>query len=600
MGAARRLRCRAALTGWLSPPTLSQREREPGNSARVLAEVAVMTRKKESTKANTGTCDRPLRVLHVGKYYPPYRGGMESFLADLVEQQRASGIDAHAIIHGDPLPDDPPWLTRVPVQVTLVFAPIALGFPFALRRMIRDLQPDVLHLHMPNNAAFWPLVIPSARRIPWVVHWHSDVLISEWDALLKTCYQIYKPFETKLLQHSEAILATSPPYMAASAPLQRWLYKTVAIPLGLRPLDAATIEQAQTAPVAAWGDAQLRILSVGRLTYYKGFDTLISAAAGFPNVQLIIAGEGEQRKALEALIAKERADQGCANVLLAGQVSEAQKHALFNSCDIFALASRERTEAFGLVLIEAMQHGKPCIASDLDGSGMSWVVGQSGEGQCYAPDQVQAWKEAIRQALAAKAQLAQRGKVAQQVADAQFTIAQCERRIRQIYQSLQPAEAPRATAPKTAKHLTVVVLHDIRDVERLAQWQPTSPHQQLLCVDATGHPEAATGLQDANITAMPLAGLGWPDALAVVQRLVSEQAYTALTILPAHRVLEQMSSSKRSNPRWWQRVLRGLGVHHHHLCKDEWTLRDAAVTDWARAAHGTLGAHVWSIKKESW
>ena len=78
-----------------------------------------------------------LKVLHVGKYYPPYRGGMESFLADLVEQQRASGIDARAVVHGDPLPDDPPWLIRVPVQVTLVFAPIAVGFPLALHQARR-------------------------------------------------------------------------------------------------------------------------------------------------------------------------------------------------------------------------------------------------------------------------------------------------------------------------------------------------------------------------------------------------------------------------------------------------------------------------------
>lgn len=553
--------------------------------------------KKDSTLRPSNGFQRPLRVLHVGKYYPPYRGGMESFLADLVEQQRASGIDACAVVHGDPLPDDPDWLIRVPVQITLVFAPIALGFPLALRRTIKNFQPDALHLHMPNNAAFWALIIPAARRIPWVVHWHSDVLISKWDNLLKACYQVYKPFETKLLQHSEAILATSPPYMAASQPLQRWLYKTVSIPLGLRPLDAATIEQAQEVPVTAWGDAQLRILSVGRLTYYKGFDTLISAAAGFPQVQLIIAGEGEQRKDLEALITKERREQGCANVLLAGSVSEAQKHALFNSCDIFALASRERTEAFGLVLIEAMQHGKPCIASDLDGSGMSWIVGQSGENQCYAPDQVLAWKEAIRKSLAAKADLAARGRVAQQVADAQFTIAQCELRIRQIYQSFSLGAAMPEMEHKASQHLLVAVLHDIRDMDWLAKWRPQSPSQQLVCVDATDHPDAPSRLQQASIANLTLTTLGWEDTLAVVQRLVYEQAYTGLTILPAHRVLEQADAAENLKPSRWQRLLGRLGVQYHHLGKDKWVLHDAAVANWATASHSSIGARVWTIKK---
>ncbi len=542
-----------------------------------------------------------LKVLHVGKYYPPYRGGMESFLADLVEQQRASGIDARAVVHGDPLPDDPPWLIRVPVQVTLVFAPIAVGFPLALHQAIRHFKPDVLHLHMPNNAAFWPLIMPAARRIPWVLHWHSDVLISKWDTLLQACYQLYKPFETKLLQHSEAILATSPPYMAASAPLQRWLYKTVAIPLGLKPLNATTLEQAQDEDITEWGNAKLRILSVGRLTYYKGFDTLISAVAGIPDVQLLIAGEGEQRQDLERLIAQERSQRGCSNVQLLGQVSEAKKHALFNSCDIFALASRERTEAFGLVLIEAMQHGKPCIASDLDGSGMSWVVGQSGAGQCYAPDQVRAWRDAFHQALKMKEQLAQQGQLAQHAADEQFTIAKCELRIREVYQSIQGSHATAIQPPlasHSAQQLLVVVVNTMADVAALEQWLADSlpDAASLLCVETIGSAEVAARLHQASIVSLSLADVGWDGVLAVVAQLLNERAHLSLSVVPANQLAAYTRKKSPPAPRFWQRFWQGLGFEYHHLGKDVWTSGDAAVKT-LLSQRGMLGGRLWNYQK---
>ena len=174
-----------------------------------------------------------LTVLHIGKFFPPHMGGMEVFLADLIHEQRKNGMNAHALVHGDPLPDDPEWIIRVPVQATLIYAPIAIGFRKALAQAIQKIQPQVLHLHMPNNSVFWTLTLADAREIPWVVHWQSDVVASRIKFAVRLAYQLYRPFEQAVLDRAERIIVTSPPYLQASTPLARWHSKCAVVPLGL-------------------------------------------------------------------------------------------------------------------------------------------------------------------------------------------------------------------------------------------------------------------------------------------------------------------------------------------------------------------------------
>jgi len=393
-----------------------------------------------------------MRVLHVGKFYPPYRGGMEVFLADLIQEQRRQGIDAHALVHGDPLPDDPAWVQRVPVQFNMVYAPMALGFRQALGSAIDRLTPDVLHLHMPNNSALWALTLPGARKVPWVVHWHSDVVVSNIKWSVALAYMLYRPFEQALLERTQQVFATSPPYLEASNALRMWRSKCEIVPLGLnlRTIPKPVLLQ----PGQGWRpDTRLRLLSIGRLTYYKGFETLIRAVSAMPGVGLLIAGEGELRTSLEELIRQCTPEGKPASVRLAGAVSDEEKHALFAGCDIFCLASRERTEAFGVVLLEAMLHQKPCIVTDLPGSGMPWVVAQARTGLHVPFEDMDAWRNVIAR-LQHDAPLRERlGKAGPLALRRHFCIGACERAVARHYRYLAPG-----LAATTAKGKLMVVI----------------------------------------------------------------------------------------------------------------------------------------------
>lgn len=370
-----------------------------------------------------------MRILHVGKYFSPVPGGIERFLGDLVAAQRRAGHEVAVLVHDDGrrgAEPDPDWLMRCPVAMKLAFAPISPRFPSWLTRGIRRFRPEVLHLHMPNLAPFWALMLPAARRLPWVVHWHADVEVSK--LALRLLYPHYQMFERSLLERSEAIIATSREYLDASRPLAEWRHKCHVVPLGVDPARLPEVDRAGAA--AHWRGGGLRLLAVGRLTYYKGFDALIEAVIPMHGVELQIVGEGEERARLVALLQKSGFPE---HVRMLGSVDDARLHELMASCDLFCLPSRERTEAFGIVLMEAMRYGRPLLVSELRGSGVNWVA-RAGQNAVSVPvDDVRAWREAIGELAASPSTRHLLGRLGQERYARELGIDSVERRIRDVY-----------------------------------------------------------------------------------------------------------------------------------------------------------------------
>jgi len=469
-----------------------------------------------------------LRVLHVGKFYPPAHGGMEVFLADLVAAQRAQGTDAAVIVHGERQPDDPDWLVRVPVQAQLIYAPLALGFRSALARAIDRLRPDLLHLHMPNNAVFWALTLPSAGRLPWVVHWHADVVQTRMRAALRLAYRLYRPFEQAVLERAERIVVTSPPYLAASEPLRPWRHKCAVVPLGLAPDGAG----AAVAPVAAAGGRPLRLLAIGRLAYYKGFDTLIRAVAAMGDVELQIAGDGELRGELEALVRRLTPAGASPAVRLLGAVDDDAKHRLLGECDVVCLPSCERTEAFGVVLLEAMKYGRPCIASDLPGSGMPWLLAEAGGGLLAPVGDTAGWQRAIGQLHGDPALRRRLGEAGHRAFVERFSIDACARGIAAVYGLCVAAEARRGGPPRTL--IVIPARDEAPTIGKLVEQLFASGWRDVLVVDdgsgdGTGEVARAAGA----MVMRPVMGVGAWGATQAGIRLALARGYESVITMDA-------------------------------------------------------------------
>ena len=112
-----------------------------------------------------------------------------------------------------------------------------------------------------------------------------------------------------------------------------------------------------------------RILTVSRLSAadnYKGVDTLIEAMPlirkKYPLALLRVVGKGDDLPRLRSLAASLSVDKV---VEFTGAIDDSTLRAEYETCDLFALPSRK--EGFGLVFLEAMARGKPCIGARAGG-----------------------------------------------------------------------------------------------------------------------------------------------------------------------------------------------------------------------------------------
>jgi rhamnosyl/mannosyltransferase len=308
-----------------------------------------------------------MKVLQLCKFFPPVAGGMESVVFELAEGLAGRGVEVDVLCadlgrqtvterHAAGY-----RVTRAGAWGRLLATSVAPALFGEFRRARRGC--DIVHVHMPDPLAalaLW-LAPPSARL---VVHWHSDVVRQRIARIF------YAPLQRWLLGRADAVIATSAAYAAASPWLRRWAGKTIVVPIGIGDNAGRRDAGAAEAIRQRFGNRRI-VFSLGRMSPYKGFDVLIDAAARLPgHCVVVVGGEGELfERHRQNVVSRGLTEK----IVFVGRISNEELPAYFEAAHVFCLASTLRSEAYGVVLVEAMAMGVPVVATDIAGSGVPWV-----------------------------------------------------------------------------------------------------------------------------------------------------------------------------------------------------------------------------------
>jgi rhamnosyl/mannosyltransferase len=297
-------------------------------------------------------------VLQLGKFYPPFHGGMETHL-----QMLASGLQEHVDVHvavaANPSPPgresvDGVHLMRMRTYGVIASTPMCPG----LFRVIRSVNPDIVHIHHPHPFAMLAY-LTSRTSVPCVVSYHSDIVKQ------RALRHLIAPIVNRTLACSSAILVTSPQLIDGSSVLRPFREKCHLVPMGIDTAARGGVDAAAVAALRHRYGSRI-VLAVGRLTHYKGFDYLIRAMRDV-DATLLIVGSG----ALRAPLAKLVANHGLGTrVHMLGSVPDVRPY--YDACDVFVLSSTTPNEAFGIVQLEAMAAGKAVVNTSLS-SGVTFA-----------------------------------------------------------------------------------------------------------------------------------------------------------------------------------------------------------------------------------
>lgn len=334
---------------------------------------------RAETPSTTGL-KSPRRVLHVCKVYLPTQGGVQMVIHRICKGLTQSLWQFSVLTTSERLGDS---ASHDQVSVKRAFSlgdvfsmPIAPGIVFRLRGLAK--RHDLVCIHYPFPLADLASLFVRSRQTPIIVYWHSEIVSQKLSSIL------VRPLTSWMLRRCAAVVVSSPALVAHSSLLQRHKKKCVTIPFGM-PQSAIESQPAPSSPSRCH-----YFVAVGRHVPYKGFDVLINAFAmamtetGDSDTELVIVGGGpllsDHQELADSLGISAR-------IQFETDANDQQVANLIRDSRCLVLPSTMPSEAFALVQVEAMIHGRPIINTSL-ASGVPWVARHEVEALTVTPGDV--------------------------------------------------------------------------------------------------------------------------------------------------------------------------------------------------------------------
>lgn len=345
-------------------------------------------------RVHRAAASRQVRVLHLGRFFPP-RGGVEAHAVSLMtSMQGAMRVDN--LVAGD---RPPGGFTDTDEGFRVYFArsfgnfastAIAPGFPLLLRKLSRNY--DIIHVHLPDPLSVVScLLLPSS--VPIVATWHSDVIRQ------KRMLWLYQPFVDRLLKRVKFLIAPTPKHLETSTQLYACDEGRRRVVLFGIKEDRVRVSPDIQGFIDHWKKnvaGKKIIFAVGRHVYYKGFEYLVHAMHSVdPHAVLVLAGAGPLTEKYRSLACQSGLEK---RIVFPGRISDEELIALMHACEVFCMPSVERSEAFGLVQLDAMACGKPVVCCELN-NGVTYVNQHEKSGLVVPPKDSVALSDAINRLL---------------------------------------------------------------------------------------------------------------------------------------------------------------------------------------------------------